>query len=263
MAREFSAAELDLLAKELNEQGVCVLKGLFERSLIDTWADAFHGLFEDRRHRLGGLAPREKNRYYVTFPFREPFSDPGVFANPAILGVLNRVFAQEYVIVQLAADTPFPGSEYQKPHRDYRPLFTDDLHTPLYAVAVNFPLVDVNELNAPFQMAKGTHRMPRDEALAKLERGEVRLESFPMEKGDVMIRTPLAIHRGTPNRSDHPRPMVVMGYVMHWLHTPKVDLVVDRPTLAGLTEEHKKLLRCEVVDRLPEYRPETYIEFTY
>jgi hypothetical protein len=93
-----------------------------------------------------------------------------------ILGVLDRVFAQEYVLVQVAADTPLRGSEYQPIHRDFRPLFRDNLPTPLYALAVNLPLVEVTKERAPFEMARGTHRMPRDEALARIERGDIALE---------------------------------------------------------------------------------------
>ena len=78
-----------------------------------------------------------------------------------------------------------------------------------------------------------------------------------------MIRTPLALHRGTPNRTDRPRPMVVMGYVMHWLHTPKVDLTVPRAYYQGLPEKTRKLLRCQVVEKLPEEKVETYVEFKY
>ena len=56
--------------------------------------------------------------------------------------------------------------------------------------------------------------------------------------------------------------MVVMGYVMHWLHTPKVDLRVPRDAYAQLPEATRRMLRCEVVEQL-EYRPESYVEFKY
>jgi ectoine hydroxylase-related dioxygenase (phytanoyl-CoA dioxygenase family) len=263
MSRTFSNAELDNLTEELNRDGICILKNMLDPELIDEWAEAYHSLYEKRRAREGGVGPRGDNRYYLTFPFKAPFADPGVFAHPALLGVLDRTFAQEYVMVQLAADTPFPGSQFQIVHRDYRPLFTDDFYTPLYALAVNFPLVDVDEDRAPFQMARGTHRMPKDEALAKIESGEIPMETFLMERGDVMIRTPLALHRGTPNRSQVARPMVVMGYVMHWLHTAKVDLQVDRNTFSKLPVKLQKMLRCQIVEELPDFKPETYIDFTY
>jgi len=135
--------------------------------------------------------------------------------------------------------------------------------TPLYALAVNFPLVDVTAENGPFQMARGTHVLPREEGLARIASGAIPMESFLMSRGDVCIRTPLALHRGSPNRTAVPRPMVVMGYVMHWLHTPKVDLTLPGDFYKSLPEATRKLLRCEVVERLQEDKAETYLEFKY
>lgn len=259
---KISDQQLDQLAADLNRDGICIIRGLFPRALVNEWAQAFEELFEERKARPGGLAPREQARYYLTLPWRKPFADTRVFANEAILGVLNRIFPQEYVMVQLGADTPFQGSDYQETHRDYRPLFTDEIVTPLYALAVNFPLCDVGEENGPFQMARGTHVLGKDEGLRKIETGEIPVESFYMEMGDVAIRTPLALHRGSPNRTDKPRPMVVMGWVMHWLHTPKVDLTLPREYYESLPAETQKMLRCNVVERLEE-KSETYVNFKY
>lgn len=261
-AARYTDADLDRFAEDLNRDGICTLPGLIDGAVIDEWTTAFERLFEERMNRPGGLAPREQARYYLTFPWVPPFARQEVFANPAVLGVLNRVFAQEYVMVQLGADVPIRGSDYQEIHRDYRPLFWDHIITPLYALAVNFPLVDVTEENGPFQMARGTHRMTRDEALRKVQSGEIPMESFFPKRGDVSLRTPLALHRGSPNRSDRPRPMVVMGFVMHWLHTPQVDLRLPREYYDTLPEEVRKMLRCEVVDRLEE-RGETYVNFKF
>ena len=259
----FTATDLDQFAQELNQDGICVIRNLFDRKLIETWATAFNELFQQRQNRPGGLAPRDQARYYLTLPWVSPFADTAVFANPTILGVLDRVFHQEYRMVQLGTDTPFQGSTYQEIHRDFRPLFSDQIVTPLYALAVNFPLVEVTAENGPFQMARGTHVLPREEGLVKVAAGEIPLESFYMQPGDVMIRSPLALHRGSPNNTAQPRPMVVMGYAMHWLHTPKVELTLPRDYYESLPEELQQMLRCEVVDRLPSERAETYISFKY
>lgn len=259
----FTATDLDRFAEELNRDGICVIRGLFDAKLIEEWAQAFDVLFRERQNRPGGLAPREQARYYLTFPWVPPFANPDVFANSVILGVLDRVFHQEYKMVQLGADIPVQGSCYQEIHRDYRPLFCDQVVTPLYALAVNFPLVEVTAENGPFQMARGTHVLPRDEGLVKVAAGEIPMESFYMKPGDVMIRTPLALHRGSPNQTDQPRPMVVMGYAMHWLHTPKVDLTLPRDYYESLPEQVQQLLRCQVVDQLPQDQIETYVNFKY
>lgn len=260
---QYSETALNQLAEDLKRDGVCVIRNLFRKELLEDWATAFDRLFQEKQSIPGGLAPREQNRYYLTLPWVPPFANQEVFANPVILGILDRVFAQEYRMVQLAADVPLQGSTYQEIHRDYRPLFSDDVVTPLYALAVNFPLVDVTEENGPFQMARGTHILPRTEGLAKVKVGDIPIESFHMQRGDVMIRTPLALHRGTPNRTAVPRPMVVMGYVMHWLYTPDADLTLPRDYYESLSEPVKQLLRCHVVEQLPEASAETYINFKH
>lgn len=260
---KFTATDLDRFAQELKQDGICVIRGLFDRKLIEEWAIAFDTLFQKRQNQPGGLAPREQGRYYLTLPWIPPFSNPEVFANPTLLGILDRVFSQEYVMVQLGADVPVKGSNYQEIHRDFRPLFSDQFVTPLYALAINLPLVEVTAENGPFQMARGTHVLPRDEGLVKIAANESLMESFYMMPGDVAIRTPLALHRGSPNWTSQPRPMVVMGYVMHWLHTPKVDLTLQRDYYENLPERTRQLLRCEVVEQLLENKVETYINFKY
>jgi hypothetical protein len=123
--------------------------------------------------------------------------------------------------------------------------------------------VEVTAENGPFQMARGTHVLPREAGLRKVASGEIPMESFYMQLGDVMIRTPLALHRGSPNRTSQPRPMVVMGYAMHWLHTPKVDLTLPRDYYEGLPESVRQMLRCQVVEQLPQEKVETYVNFKY
>ncbi len=46
---------------------------------------------------------------------------------------------------QLATDTPVRGSEYQDWRRDTPPLFDDAPETQSFQLAVNFPLVDVDD----------------------------------------------------------------------------------------------------------------------
>jgi ectoine hydroxylase-related dioxygenase (phytanoyl-CoA dioxygenase family) len=229
---------------------------------VQTWADAFAELVAERSSHPDGLAARGQARFYTTLPWRTPFSDPRVFAHPTVMAIVRRVLGRGPAMVQMAADTPFAGAEMQDLHRDFPPLFADDFITPLYAVAVNFALVDVNEDNSPFAMARGTHVLRRAEAESRVASGEIPIETFPMEMGDVVIRSPLALHRGTPNLTPYPRPMIVMGYVRPWLQTWNVDLTIPRATYQRFTPTVRSMLRCNVVDELVE-QPETYVHFKH
>ncbi|MCC5627308.1 hypothetical protein LC613_03665 [Nostoc sphaeroides CHAB 2801] len=103
---KYTDTDLNRFAEDLNRDGICVIRGLFDQELISEWAKAFENLFRERQNQPGGLAPREIARYYLTLPWVSPFANVEVFANPVIMGVLERVFFQEYVMVQLGVDSP-------------------------------------------------------------------------------------------------------------------------------------------------------------
>ncbi len=167
---------------------------------------------------------------------------------------------------QLATDTPLKGSDYQDLHRDAPPLFPElAAETPSFQLAVNFPLVDVTEDNGPFETTYGTHLMTKEEGLRKLEVGEIELKRLMMKTGDLMIRDVRAIHRGTPNKTDVPRPMCVIGYSRRWLFRPEVSIRIPRKTWGNLSEKAHHLLRfnprVESLDKIDT--AEVYQAFAY
>jgi ectoine hydroxylase-related dioxygenase (phytanoyl-CoA dioxygenase family) len=168
---------------------------------------------------------------------------------------------------QLASDTPLRGSEHQELHRDTQLLFPEDgAETPPYQLAVNFPLVDVTDETGPMEYAPGTHMLSKDEGMRRIRSGEIPLVRGHMRRGDVMIRDVRHIHRGTPNLSATPRPMVVIGYSRRWLFRPEVSIRVPAQVLAALPERARRWLRFNpVCETLAEAaRPaETYRAFAY
>ena len=83
------------------------------------------------------------------------------------------------------------------------------------------------------------------EAMASLESGATKLEPFPMALGDVMIRDVRGLHRGTPNRSDVPRTMAVIGYSRKWLRRPEVSVAIPDATWEQLSPRARHMLRFE------------------
>ena len=254
--------DLDAAVDELRRDGITILRGALGRGLIERWAEAFGELFERRQRIPGGLAERGPGRYYTTLPWVAPFADPAVFAHPDVIAIVDRILQSDFAMVQLAADTPVLGSERQELHRDHLPLFDEGFFTPIHGLAVNIPLVDVTEENGPFAMARGTHALPRMEADLLVEEGHIPVETFPMAAGDVMIRSPFALHCGTPNRTPQPRPMVVVGFVRKWLATPELRMRILRRDYEALDPMVRTMLRCEVVDRLEE-SAEIYDRFAF
>jgi hypothetical protein len=264
--RRYSEAEIDALTKQVLDDSFCILRGHFSIDTLNRWRDAFAPLLETHIARQGHLFNRGPGRFYVTLPFTEPFADPSIFEDEDILAIVQRLVGSDATLVQLATDTPVLGSDFQEIHRDAPPLFPEtDRETPPFQLAVNFPLVDVDIRNGPFEVARGTHMMSKSEGLRRIESGEVKLEPVTMKLGDVMIRDVRHLHRGTPNLTEVPRPMVVIGYSRRWLYRPEVNIRVPRAILSSLSERARFLLRFNpVVDSL-EDEPDTeiYQSFAY
>lgn len=266
MNRRYSDAQVAQLAHEALRDGFCVLKSHFSRDKILKWREACQPLLDEQIRIEGGKTSRGANRYYVTFPFACPFSDPAIYEDADILAIVEQLAGKDFVMCQLASDTPVLGSDFQEIHRDCPPLFPETgVETPPYQLALNFPLVDVTADNGPLEIIRGTHLMSRAEGMRLLEAGKARIEAVALQMGDVMIRDVRTLHRGTPNRTDTPRPMVVIGYSRSWLHRPEVSIQIPREAWEGLSETARRMLRNNpIVDRLERTaRAESYTTFQY
>jgi Phytanoyl-CoA dioxygenase (PhyH) len=261
----YSQSEIEEFVGRASEDGFCVLPGHFAREKMEEWSAAFAPLLERHVEREGHRLNRGPGRYYVTLPFREPFADPSIFEDDDVLAVVRALVGEDAQLHQLATDTPLKGSEYQDVHRDTPPLFPETgRETPPFQLAVNFPLVDVTEENGPFEVARATHMVSKEEGLRRIESGEVRLEALTMRAGDVMVRDVRGLHRGTPNRTGEPRTMVVLGYSRRWLLRPEVSIRVPRAALERLSERARYLLRFNpLVDEPDESGEEIYQAFAY
>jgi ectoine hydroxylase-related dioxygenase (phytanoyl-CoA dioxygenase family) len=265
MAR-YDATTHDRLAADFNRDGFVVLERHYDPERLKAWAQAFKPLLDTALNDPTMAGERGKQRFYVTLPFEGVFADPHFFEDEDVLAIVQRVAGADPVMCQLATDTPLRGSEYQGIHRDTPALFPEtDMEPPSYQLAVNFPLCDVTLDNGPLETTRGTHRMTRDQAQRAMAAGEAVLEPITMRLGDVMIRDVRLMHRGSPNHTDVPRPMVVIGYSRHWYLRPEVQIDVPRATWETLSDRARRLLRHNpIVERLEDVqRGERYQAFAY
>jgi ectoine hydroxylase-related dioxygenase (phytanoyl-CoA dioxygenase family) len=266
MARYDESAR-DALARDFERDGLVLLPGHFPRATLQAWRRAFEPLLAPHLRAAlekGSSGSRGPGRYYVTLPFEGEFTDPSIFCDEDVLGIVERIAGADPVMCQLATDTPVRGSDFQDWHRDTPPLFDGCAETPSFQLALNFPLVDVHDENGSLETTRGTHLISRDEALAGLASGKYPPERIPMQLGDAMIRDVRGLHRGTPNLTGEPRPMVVIGYSRAWYFRPEVQVLVPRDVFARLPPGAKRLLRYNPqVDRTPRIFDESYQRFAY
>ena len=263
----FTAEQHDAFARDFNRDGVVILRDHFDPDVLRRWAREFAPLLDAHRAVESDNPNRGSQRFYVTLPFSGTFADPAIYEDDDVLAIVERVAGPDPVMCQLATDTPLKGSDFQAWHADTPLLFpeTNDNDTPSFQIAVNFPLVEVTDAHGPLETTYGTHRMRKEAAMSRLAAGELEVRRLPMALGDVMIRDVRAIHRGTPNLTDEPRPMVVIGYSRRWLHRPEVNIRVPRGVHEKMSDRGRRLVRFNplVDDAEASTGGETYRNFAY
>lgn len=254
-------------ANEVRQTGATVIRNVLPVEQIDELYAVFQPLLDETIRIERGTGNRGPNRYYITPSFRSPWTDPKIIDNDIIMAVVTELVGSDGVFCQLATDTPCQGSEYQDWHRDTQSLFPEWEHeTPPFQLAVNFPLVDCTSENGPFEMTRSTHLLPKDEVLSRIESGEIPIEQVLLKRGDILIRDVRHIHRGTPNRTDQSRPMVVLGYSRRWLFRPEVQIRVAREVFEQLPQRTRQWIRFNPMFNSleeAEKKEELYRSFAY
>lgn len=231
---------------EAREQGFCILRNHFAPPLVEACRQAFWPrllTYLDSGH----VSNRGPHRHFFAMPFEPPIFTPQFFFDDDVLCIVRGLMDDQVVADQWGCDVPLRGSEYQGVHVDYQhPLFPEapNLALPAYSVVVSFGLVRIAREHGPIEIAPGTHRMTRMDALRAVEDGEIRMQPILLEIGDVLIRHPWALHRGTPNTTDVPRALVTIRYVRRWYRDASRD-VEDLPgtTWESLTAEQQGMMR--------------------
>jgi Phytanoyl-CoA dioxygenase (PhyH) len=235
---------------EIRDRGYCILRRHFAQPSIDACRGAFWPVLLAYLQSHDREPNRGPNRHFLPMPFEPPCFAPGFFFDDDVLGIVRGVMGDRVVADQWGCDVPLRGSDYQGVHVDYRrPLFGEapDLPLPAYMLVVSFGLVRIALENGPIEIAPGTHRMPRNEALVAVESGEIAMQPVPLEIGDVLIRHPRALHRGSPNTTDIPRALVSIRYVRAWYADGSRPVAsVPRAVWDSLTPAQREAMRFPV-----------------
>ena len=91
--------------------------------------------------------------------------------------------------------------------------------------------------------------MPRAEALRAVKTGTIPLQPVALDVGDVLIRHPWALHRGSPNRTISPRALVSIRYVRRWNADDSRDVnSIPRAVWNTLTDAQRRIMRFPVAE---------------
>ena len=237
----------------LHARGYVVLKGAVPEPLVAELRSRFKQIFDAnvRYLREGRQAPPtttagwgggqhiegkesfffEINSRLRIFPkLRGAFANPYVLSNPFAQSIIAETLGQDYYCKYLSSDTCVLGSTKQAPHRDIEFYDEDNVR----GCVVNIPIMHCGLHNGPLEVWPGGSHLWRSEKFFKFNlrpfvQDEINpsVEAFAshipskmiaLEPGDLMIRDPGMLHRGTPNPTDEPRTMLTAGYFRRDYH---------------------------------------------
>jgi hypothetical protein len=238
--------------------GIIGMKGAFERDWVGRMHEELEVLYQEALKRPGGAVGRGPKRHYVEIHPEDISGFVALATHPWVVAVCEAVLGPEYKIVEIGFDVPNPGSQIQPWHRDFPAPPETVLGRRLNSLAFNLTAVDVEPDMGPFEIAPGTQW---DES-PEFEHGmfppgsfypryEERAQQKMPKMGDISARSALTIHRGTPNRSNKSRPILVLGAdAPDARNAERHDLQVTREFFATLPEQLKAHLTYRLVDEL-------------
>jgi hypothetical protein len=238
--------------------GIIALKGAFSREFADALYDDMVGLFEEARQIPGGALPRGPQRWYVETQPERIRGFVEIATHPWFVAVCEAVLTKDYRIVEIGFDIPFPGAADQPWHRDFRAPDATIKGRRLNSLAFNLTAIDTKPEHGPFEIALGTQwddipgakdGMFPDRSLS--DRYVSRAVQKMPQRGDISARSALTIHRGTANRSNDARPvLVVAADAPDGTNANHHDLQVTRAYFDSLPAQVRDHLTCRVTDEL-------------
>ena len=161
-----------------------------------------------------------------------PYLFRDVLVNDLVVEVTQAVLGEGVKNAFYSGNTCLPNTSQQPLHVDSGQLWPDlDEAPPTHGLVVNVPVVDATSENGSTELWPGTHL----DTTRAIGDGDIKLSSDiearlrdkcqPLQPsvpaGSVLIRDIRLWHRGMPNRTGQPRPMIAMIHWARWWHTGK------------------------------------------
>jgi hypothetical protein len=250
--------DVDADVATLHTDGIVGHKGAFSREWAAQMRTDIEAAFQEAVSRPGGAVGRGPERYYVEIHPEQMSGFVELATHPWVQAICASVLGPQYEIVELGFDIPFAGAKNQPWHRDFPSPPETYEGRRLTSLAFNLTAVDTIPEMGPFEVAPGTHWEPGtdfEHGMFPDQSEWPRYQDLAVAKlpsmGDISARSALTIHRGTANRSDQSRPVLVLGVDAPGAgHAELHDTAVTTEYHASLPDEVREHLSARVVDRL-------------
>ena len=202
------------VAKKFREAGAVHLKGCFTPELIEEAAAEFMAGQERHQKEIqDGAALRVGDRrHMVTLDTDGIFGRPEMLASERLLSIFDHLLGSRFILGSATAVVSHPGGRPQRWHRDNFALFEEakTMDLPPILISAIVPLVPINNVVGSTQIAVGSNQdRDLDETICPLVEPQTEL-------GDCYLMDSSLMHRGMPNQSNGPRPIVALVYQRPW-----------------------------------------------
>jgi ectoine hydroxylase-related dioxygenase (phytanoyl-CoA dioxygenase family) len=200
-----SPGERTALQQSFAEDGYCVIRNVVSRDKLAEMHAKVVDEFE-RAKRSGGLF---SGGGLVSGHLNFSAGEAARFAyqdlqDRGIIDLLRAISPQSVREPYVAGNFNLPGSVTQHYHMDRR--FTNEF------MIANVAVVDTDLVNGAIDVIPGTHKTFYPYWKFVVERTAQAHKRLPMQAGDVLVRVSNLWHRGMPNHSSAPRPMLAFTW---------------------------------------------------
>jgi ectoine hydroxylase-related dioxygenase (phytanoyl-CoA dioxygenase family) len=234
------------IARHLFEvHGYLKIENLFAKEFVASLTSALLSQleFNEEEMTLGSGAQVSHCRYIVPIPFKPPFNDPVLYANPILLALMRVFLGPHCILSSIGSVISLPGATDQHIHADYFPLFEENPQLtgtyPPFAITVAVPLVDIDLINGPTKIWSGSHRTyPLDKEMRSYYR-----HLLCGAMGSCYFWDYRTIHGGGSNHSEVLRPLLYIAYTRRWFRdflNPD-HLKIQEAELQMIPKEHQLL----------------------
>ena len=185
-----------------NKDGYVVLRNVISKEKLTTFRSQLMAEFE-RSKASGALFAGGGNisGHLNCFPGEESRFAYDELEAYGVFELVKRLYGGK-MAPRLGLNLNLPKSVAQHYHMDG--TFTEDF------MIVNVAVVDTDLVNGAIDVLPGTHKRFYKFWRYAMERRYQTTTRLPLSQGDVLVRTSRLWHRGMPNNSQAPRPMLAV-----------------------------------------------------
>jgi len=200
-----SAQDIAVYTREFIEKGYFVIRNVVPKDELSTLAAQIIAEFErvERGGELfagGGAISGHLN----CFPGAIARFAYDALEGAGVVSLVRDLFPKATESCNVGCNLNLPGSVAQHYHADG--LYVEEF--PIINVAV----VDTTLENGAIDVLPGTHKRFYEFWRYALERQYRKTTRVPMDRGDVLVRSSNVWHRGMPNNTKTPRPMLAFTW---------------------------------------------------